>query len=109
MLIAATFLFLQGCENREEHIFQLTRCGLAAGLDVHSDPSVVTLSAEAVGLYGREHGIKMSFEEMTVITDKITKEIMGAPESPVQEWDDRAKKIAESDFCKKYLSSLYSK
>ncbi|ALI04559.1 hypothetical protein C1Y08_28655 [Pseudomonas sp. FW306-02-F02-AA] len=100
-LIATTFLFLQGCESKEDHVFQIVRCGAAGAIDGYSDPSLATRTGQAIAQYKQEHGLKMSFAELTVLTDKAQKEIMGVPGSPLQDWVDRAKKITESEFCKK--------
>jgi hypothetical protein len=72
-LIATTFLFLLGCESKEDHVFQIVRCGAASAIDGYSDASVVTRAGEAVARYKQEHGFEMSFAELTILTDKHKK------------------------------------
>ncbi|WLH10794.1 hypothetical protein PSH58_18120 [Pseudomonas hefeiensis] len=116
-LLLAACLPLHANESHEDYIFQRNRCALAYGLGIHSDPSISNKSIVATGMYMRERGIQMRFAELTVINDKIMKEIMGAktmkeitgaPDSQIEEWESRAQKITDSDFCKTYLSSLQS-
>ncbi|AVO58316.1 hypothetical protein [Pseudomonas chlororaphis] len=106
VLIATSLFFLQGFEDQEDRIFQTNRCALAAAMGLNSDPSIVTKAAVEIREYMRERGINKSFAELTAITNKIQAEIMGPPDSPLQEWEDRARKITESNFCRKYLSNL---
>ncbi|MBF4210265.1 hypothetical protein EI533_21310 [Pseudomonas donghuensis] len=105
-LIATAFLFLHGCENPEGHIYQANRCAVAYSMGSNVDPSVVTNAALETGQYMRAHGINKSVAELTAMTDKVKDEIMGTPDAPYKGWEGRADRISESDFCKKYLSSL---
>lgn len=108
ILLPAAILPMQAFADQNDYVFQATRCAIAYSLGINSDPSVITNSAVATSLYLREHGGE-SAAARNARFDAITNEIKGPPDSPVQDWEDRAQKITESDFCKKYLASLQSK
>ncbi|MBI6911063.1 hypothetical protein [Pseudomonas palleroniana] len=107
-LLSTFCLSLHASESQDDFLFQANRCALAYGLGIHSDPSVITKSAVVTGKYMRDQGIQKNYAEISAINDKAMQEIMGAPDSPVKEWEARAQKITESEFCEKYLSILQS-
>lgn len=102
-LTAATCLLLLGCESKHEHIYQLSRCGVAASLDINSDPAVLIRSEKVIFNYMHRHGIERTYKELTNLTNHATEEIMGTPDSPNVDWPAKAQEIVESDFCKTNL------
>lgn len=108
VLLPAAFLPAQAFADQNDYVFQGTRCAIAYSVGINSDPSVVDKSALAMRLYIQEHGTE-SAAERNARFDAIVNELKGPPDSPGQGLEDRAQKITESDFCKKYLSDLQSK
>jgi hypothetical protein len=108
VLLPAAILPVQAFADQDDYVFQGTRCAIAYSVGINSDPSVGDKSALAMGLYIREHGVESATERKARF-DAIVNELVGPPDSFAEGLEDRAQKIAESDFCKRYLSDLQSK
>lgn len=109
LLLSAYSLPLHASEAEDDLLFQVNRCVLAYAHDTRSDMAVVDKATVAVQMYMRERGIKKTFAEISAIYDRGLKEILGPPDSSIEERATRAREITESDLCKEFLSSLQAK
>lgn len=101
-LIAITCLFLAGCDSKEDQVFQVARCAIAAGTVDGTTPGETGIkSGQAVAQYMRAHGLDMNQEKIIDLGEKARKEIAGDPELPMPAQIDRAKNVMASATCKK--------
>lgn len=99
-LVSASCLSLYGSESKDDYVFQVNRCEAAYAMDDDSNAETLIKSAGVVAQYMNEHNLEDTPAEETANTEKIMSEIFGVPNSTVEVWKGRARKITESDFCK---------